>query len=74
MDFSWFELSHQAIEIMESQEKLHNFEVSAYPHLEKANRQKIHKETYQRGWPNSFVKKSVVTLSDVAKVIGASNG
>jgi hypothetical protein len=74
MDCSWFNLSYQSIEIIESQEKLNQYEVQSYPHLDQTKRQKLHKETLSRGWPTSFVKKSVITLDDVAKIVGAKNG
>lgn len=60
----------RAIDVIEAQEKLHALSVAGFPHLKKAAREKLHKETHKRANPDRYEEPiRRVTLAEVAGML-----
>lgn len=65
-----FQTYHGAIQTIQAQEFLDALKVSAYPHCDKNEKIKIHREAYKLAKPDVFgEKKPVVTLEQLSRML-----
>lgn len=65
LDIMW-----ECITVIEAQDQLKSFNISDWPNMKKAQRQKLHKELYRQAYPASLRKKNKITADDFAKMLG----
>lgn len=63
----------ECITMIEAQEQLKNLSALDWPNMKKESRNKMHRDLMKKAYPFSKQKKSI-TASDLAKMLGGSNG
>ncbi len=71
MLYSDFQDYVRAIPILKAEESLSEIMIVSYPHSKKEFQQKVHKQLHRQANPDVWEnKKKVLTLEDVARMIG----
>lgn len=59
----------QAMRVIEAQEMLASFQVSAFPNMKKAAQEKIHRTAHRAAFPAIYEKPVQVTIEQMAALI-----
>lgn len=65
---------NKALDIFIAQDILNQFKVSSFPYMKREQKENLHKEIHKIANPNVWEKPRVLSLRDVAGMLGGSNG
>jgi hypothetical protein len=65
---------NKALDIFIAQDILNQFKVSSFPYMKKDQKESLHKEFHKIANPNIWDKPKVLSLKDIAQMLGGANG
>lgn len=60
----------EAITMIEAQEQLKLLSALDWPHMKRQQRQKLHKELYNKAYPSNILKRKKITIEDLKRMQG----